>query len=270
MRPTDEGSVTMRMFGSLVKTLRESQGLTREDLAEQVGYSKSLVAMVERGVRMPSQAFIDRGEELLQARGVLREAAPYLSRELYPSWFGEYVDREAEAVSVCAYDTLVVKGLAQTEDYARAVLGAYCPMLEPDEIERRVEARLARQALLHRSPPVWLALVMEESVLRRPVGGKQVLKGQLTRLLALAEMRNTSLQVLPMRYETHAGFDGSMTLLETPDRQWLTYLEVQGRSKMIDDRAEISEFHQRYSMLRTQALTPGDSTKLIEQMAGEL
>ena len=157
MRPTDEGSVTMRMFGSLVKTLRESQGLTRENLAEQVGYSKSLVAMIERGVRMPSQAFIDRGEEILLARGVLREAAPYLSRERYPSWFGEYVDVEATAVSLYTYNTHVLHGLVQTEEYARAVLGARCPILEDEEIARRVQARLDRQDLLTRVPAVGLA-----------------------------------------------------------------------------------------------------------------
>ncbi|WP_043682428.1 helix-turn-helix domain-containing protein [Streptomyces xylophagus] len=260
----------MKMFGAVVRALRAAQGSTREQLGVYVGYSASQVAMVERGERMPSARFVAKSAEFLQQRVAIEAAAEHLERSPHPSWFGEYLDLEAEAVSVWSYDAHVIKGLVQTEGYARAVLGEYCPMLDDEEVESRVQARLARQKLLTRVPAVSLALVIEEWVLRRPVGGPVVAKGQLERLLELSAMRNVSIQVMPTRYEGHAGFDGPFTLLETKERQWVAYVEGQSFGFVIDDREEVGNFQQRYGMIRTQALTPGDSVKLIEQMAGEL
>ncbi len=260
----------MRMFGAVTRSLREELGRTREQLGVAVGYSASQVAMVERGERMPSARFIARAAEFLGQRTTIESAAEHLERNLHPSWFGEYADREAEAVSLCTYNTHLVHGLVQTGEYTRAVLDARFPMLEDAEIERRLDARLSRQALLSRTPAVSLALVIEEWVLRRPVGGVAVLKRQLEWLLELGARRNVSLQVMPMLYEAHAGVDGPMTLLETPKRQWVAWLEAQGNGRLVDDRDEVSVLLTRYGMIRTQALTPGDSAKLIEQMAGEL
>ncbi|MEV6505464.1 helix-turn-helix transcriptional regulator [Streptomyces sp. NPDC051642] len=260
----------MKMFGAVVRALRAAQGSTREQLGVYVGYSASQVAMVERGERMPSPRFVAKSAEFLNSQVAIEAAAGHLERSPHPSWFGEYLDLEAEAVSVWSYDAHVLKGLVQTEGYARAVLGEYCPMLDDEEVESRVQARLARQKLLTRVPAVSLALVIEEWVLRRPVGGPVVAKGQLERLLELSAMRNVSIQVMPTRYEGHAGFDGPFTLLETKERQWVAYVEGQSFGFVIDDREEVGNFQQRYGMIRTQALTPGDSAKLIEQMAGEL
>ncbi len=207
---------------------------------------------------------------MLDAKGALRAAAPHLKWTRLPAWFGEYAKREQEAVSVWSYDTHVIKGLVQTEDYARAVLSAYVPVLEEDEIERQVRTRMERQALLTRKPAVSLAMVIEECVLRRPVGGKAILRAQLERLLELSEMRNVSIQIMPTHYETHAGFDGPFTLLETPESQWVAYVEGQSTGTVFDDRKEVSRFQDRYGMIRTQALVPKDSVRLIEEMIREL
>lgn len=268
--PNSTGSDGMKVFGAVLSALREAHGTTQEELGRQVGYSKSTVAKIEYGERLASPAFIAKAEELLDARGALRAAAPHLKWTRLPSWFGEYARREQEAVSLWTYSTHVVHELVQTQDYARAVLSAYVPTLDEEEIERRVQARMERQVLLTRKPSVSLAMVVEEWVLRRPVGGKAVLRAQLERLLELAELRNVSVQLMPAHYETHAGFDGPFTLLETPDRQWVVYLESQGTSTILDDRNTVSEFQTRYGMLRTQALTPKDSAQLIEEMIREL
>ncbi|MGD6752637.1 helix-turn-helix domain-containing protein [Streptomyces sp. BH105] len=270
MQDCVDGSSSMRMFGAVVRALREARGGSREDFGAYVGYSASQVAMVERGARMPSARFVERAGEFLEARTAVEAAAEHLERSPHPSWFGEYVEREAEAVSLSTYNTHLVHGLAQTADYTRAVLDARFPVLEDEEIERRLEARLSRQALLTRCPAVSLALVIEEWVLRRPVGGRAVHKRQLEWLLELGAKRNVSVQVMPVLYEAHAGVDGPMTLLETPQRQWVAWLEAQGNGRLVDDRDEVSLLSARYGMIRSQALTPGDSATLIEQMAGEL
>ncbi|MEE1939749.1 helix-turn-helix transcriptional regulator [Streptomyces sp. TRM 70361] len=260
------GSDGMKVFGAVLGALREAHGTTQEELGRYAGYSKSMVAKIEYGERLASPDFIARAEELLEARGALLAAAPHLRWTRLPAWFGEYARLEQEAVSLWTFNTHVVHGLVQTEDYARAVLGAYVPVLEEDELERQVRTRLDRQALLTRRPAVSLSLVVEEWVLRRPVGGKAVSRAQLERLLELAGMRNVSIQLMPTHYETHAGFDGPFTLLETPERQWVAYVEGQAMGSVIDDQKKVSEFQTRYGMIRTQALAPKDSVRLIEEL----
>lgn len=270
MSAKNEGSASMRMFGALVRILRERHGTTTDELAARVGYSKSLIIKIERGERMPPPLFVEKAEALLESGELLRKAAEHLEKGDFPSWFEEYAELEKTAVSLYTYDTLVINGLLQTEAAARVVLGARCPMLDTEEIERRVQARMARQSLLNRSPAAQLAFLVEEWVLRRPVGGRVIHREQLERLLEVSELRNVAIQIMPMSYEAHAGFDGPMHLLETPERRLLGYLEVQGRSVLVDDRDEVSTLHQRYAMIRSQALSVGDSEKLIGTIARDL
>lgn len=264
-----EGSASMRVFGTVLRAMREHAGVSTDELAAHVGYSRSLVVKIERGERMPPPDFIEKAEVLLRSGDVLARAATHLERGDFPSWFEEYAELEAKAVGLYKYDSLAINGLLQTEEYARVVLSAYCPVLDTDEVEHRVQARLARQSALTKTPAVLAAFVIEEWVLRRPMGGPDVQKQQLEHLLEIGRQRNVTIQVIPTSCEGHAGLDGPMTLLETPERRLLAYLEVQGRSMLIDDRDEVSELHMRYGMIRSQALTPGDSAKLIEQIAGE-
>ncbi|MDJ0346986.1 helix-turn-helix transcriptional regulator [Streptomyces sp. H10-C2] len=270
MSAKNEGSASMRMFGAVIRALREPNGISTDELAAHVGYSKSLIIKIERGERMPPPDFIEKAEPLLGAGPVLRKAAEHLERSEFPSWFEEYAELERTAVSVYKYDTLVINGLLQTEDYARALFDGRCPVLDAEEIERRVQARMARQALLTRTPSAQTAFAIEEWVLRRPVGGPDVQGRQLIHLLEVGKQRSVTIQVLLTRYGAHAGVDGPLTLLETPERQLLAYLEVQARSMLIDDRDEVSELNQRYARIRSQALSLEDSAKLIEQIAGEL
>lgn len=270
MSAKNEGSASMRMFGAVVRALREARGVTTKDLADAVGYSQSLIVKVERGERMPPPDFTTRAEPLIGGGEVMQRAATHLERGEFPSWFEPYADLERSAVSLYTYSTLVLHGLLQTKNYASTVLGAYCPLLEPDEVQRRVDARIARQALFTRIPSAQLAFVIEESVLDRPIGGSEIMHAQLKRLLEVCALRGVTIQVLPLEYESHAGYDGAMTLLETPERQQLGYLEAQGHSFLVDDRNRVSELHQRYAMIRSQALNARESAKLIEQRAGEL
>ncbi|WKX71616.1 helix-turn-helix transcriptional regulator [Streptomyces sp. XD-27] len=271
MEGSTEGSASMRMFGAVAKALREAQGVTREELAGHVKYSPATVASVEKGRRMPSPKYVEGAEALLNAKGVIKSAAKHLEREQrLPSWFLPYAELEAEVVSLWAYDSLVLYGLVQTKEYARAVLGSRVPILGQEEIDRRVEARLERQALLERVPVAHLSFVIEEWVLRRPLGGRKVMRGQLERLLALGEKRNISIQVMPTAREAHAGFNGAWTLLETPERERLAYVEGQAGGVLIEDRNQVSELIERFSMLRAQALSLGESATLIERMVGEL
>ncbi|SEF45598.1 Helix-turn-helix domain-containing protein [Actinacidiphila yanglinensis] len=180
-----EGTGSMRVFGAVVRAVREAAGKDIQQLADHVGYSRTMITRVELGDRMPPPTFVEKATVFLNAGEVLAKAAEKLDRTEHPAWFEGYVDLEKVCVSLYTYSTLVLHGLLQTEAYARAVLDARCPVLEPDEIERRVEARLARQALLTRTPPPQLSFVIEESVLRRSPAGPDAQKKQLEHLLTL-------------------------------------------------------------------------------------
>lgn len=270
MTKNPESSASTRMFGALVRALREDRNLTIEDVAEHAGYSKSMVIKVERGERMPPPTFIERASALLQAGNALYKAADHLERSKHPEFFEEYAELEAKAVSLHKYDNYVINGLLQTEAYARALLSDKALMLEQAEIAHRVKVRLDRQLLLGRSPMAQMSFLIDESALTRPLGGPEVYKEQLLRLLEIGELPNVGLQVVPTTDESHPGFNGPMTLLETQERRFLAYLEVQGHSFLIGGRETVSDLQQQYAMIRTHALSARESAKMIEKIAGAL
>ncbi|WP_269855797.1 helix-turn-helix domain-containing protein [Streptomyces sp. RPT161] len=266
----DGTPVGLLIFGCQQRALRERAGLTQAELASRVNYSESHVRSVESGRRRPKPEYVRAVDEALGAQGLLKAAAEPIMQLKYPAWFIRYVEAEAEAVKLYAYDANVLNGLHQTEDYARAVLSAHVPMLDESEVERLVQGRLERQTLFTRKPAPTLGFVIEEWLLRRPVGGRAVMKAQLQRLLEVGEMRNVSIQVLPMACESHAGFDGPLTLLETPEGRNVGYVEGQAGSTFVTKSNELTVLEQRYGTLRAQALSTGESASLIDRLAGEL
>ncbi len=138
----DKGSDSMRMWGALLRCLRLMAGITYEELANFVGYSKSLVVGIERGTRMPSPQFVAKADECLGANGLLAEAAKHLSRQRFLTWAEEYAEEEQQARTLWTYDTHVLHDLLQTEDYARAGLTARRPALTEKEIEEHLAARM--------------------------------------------------------------------------------------------------------------------------------
>lgn len=267
---SDYGATTLRYFGSQMKLFRRRAGLSRAELGDRIGYSEATVASVEQGRRMPQQEFVDQVDETLGVGGVLRAGMPYLLQSRYPTWFRDFALLEAEAVSLYSYENHVIPGLLQTEGYARAVISADCPPPDDESIESGVTARLDRQRLLSRKPAPILGFVIEEVVLRRPIGGKETLRAQLRHLLECADMRNVSLQIMPTMRETHTGLDGPMVLLETQEERSLAYVEGQGGSFLVSQRKEVNKMARRYGIIRAQALSPEDSAALIEQAAEDL
>lgn len=196
----------------------------------------------------------------------------YLRRDKYPPQFRDFAPLEQRATVLSLYQALVVDGLFQTEEYARALITGGYPVLPEQRVEELVEARMARRALFGRDPLPTIELILEESVLRRPIGSQEIMRGQMRSLAQDAQRRNVTLQVLPQDCGLegeYAGARGPLTVLETMDHDHLVYLEVQGESLLISDPAKVSTFSQRYAKIRAQALSPRESLDLIEQLAGE-
>ncbi|WP_262007919.1 helix-turn-helix transcriptional regulator [Streptomyces sp. FIT100] len=267
-------SDSLRTFGAVVQALREHAGLSREEFGALVGYSKHTVASIEQGRRMPDRDFVERAEPVLGGTGALRKAAPHLSRQAgLASWFRQWARLEATAISLYTYECRVVPGLLQTEAYARAVSLDVPPLPDPEELEQRIAARLARQELLAvtRKPPTAFSFIVEQAVLERWTGGEEVTRELLDHLMGLVERNwNVEFQVMPLRSLSHAGMDGPVQLAETPDNHWFAYSEGQQNGRLISNRKEISLLQQRYAKLRSQALTPEDSLGLLKRLRGAL
>lgn len=260
----------MRMFGSQLMGWRKRAGVSREQLAQEAGYSVELVKSVEQGRRRPQLQLVDAAELLCDAGGLLRSAAEHIVQSKFPDWFEEYAQYEAECASLGIYQNHVMPGLFQTREYALAVFRSGRPLLDDDEIEQRLTARMERQQLLHRAPPAVISAVLEQVTLERWIGGREVLRGQLRHLLELAQLRNIDLQVMPTRSETHAGLAGSMYVLEAQEQQRIVYFEGQKGSVMLSEPRDVSDLNMRYAILRSQAFTPNDSVRLLEKVLGEL
>ncbi|GAA2405360.1 helix-turn-helix transcriptional regulator [Streptomyces glaucosporus] len=201
------------VFGRQLKRFRTRAGLERRDLGAATGYAPSAVASFEQGRRIPPDQFIDKADEVLDAGGVLKEMKEEVRKAQYPAFFRDAARLEAEAVELHAYDTHMVNGLLQTEEYARRSFEMRRPVLDEATIERLVVARMARQEIFTQGAWPLMSFVIEEAVLRRPIGGADVLRGQLEHLLLFGQRRNVEIQVMPTEQEEHAGLAGPFKLL---------------------------------------------------------
>ena len=192
--------------------------------------------------------------------------------EVLPPWFEGYLSLESEASRLLAYESEVVPGLLQTEQYAAEVL-RHSPYTQlPDEAARAAELRRARQVRLVGPDPIYLDVVINEGALRRVVGGQEVMRGQLTRLMETTELPNVKLRVLPFAAGAHPGVDGSFTVLEftDPSNPRIVYLDRMTNSEYLDGLRDVAAYRHAHQRLRTSALSPIDSREMIKGLLKEL
>jgi hypothetical protein len=236
-----------------------------------VRFSKHTVASVELGRRMPDPTFVERAEEVLGNTGALRKAAGHLARQPgLAAWFRQWARLETTAITLYTYECRMIPGLLQTEAYARTLFTNQLPLLDDEQIEAQWVARAERQRLLRERPNTAFAFILEEGLFLRRTGGVEVTRGLIDHVLGFAELRNVELQVMPQVQETHAGLDGPMRLLETPENTWFAYCEGQRGGLLIPDLKEISVLQRRYARMRAQALNFENSVGLLQRMRGEL
>ncbi|MEU3501322.1 helix-turn-helix transcriptional regulator [Streptomyces hundungensis] len=264
-------SDSLKTFGAFVQGLREHAGLTREEFATLVRFSKHTVESIELGRRMPDEEFVERAEAALGNTGALRRAFGHLTRQPgLAAWFREWARRERTAVSLCTYECRMVPGLLQSEAYARTLFENAVPPLTDEQVESQLSARMERQRLLLVRPNVPFSFIVSEAVFRERLGGPEVTRGMLDHVLASTAPRNVTLQVMPLGCELHACLDGPVSLLEGPDGRRHAYSEGQRNGRLISDRKEVVPLQQAYDTLRSQALNSTKSQGLLEQIRGAL
>ncbi|MFF4447883.1 helix-turn-helix domain-containing protein [Streptomyces sp. NPDC001502] len=267
--PEDESGAVIAAVGRQLKMWREASGLDRAKFGERMGYGANLIYKIERGARIPRPEFLDKADEVLGAGGKVAAMKEDIQRARYPKKVRDLAKLESEAVELGAYASIVAHGLLQTEEYARALYALRRPAYPEDEIERLVAARLARQRILGHPAAPLLTVVQEEAVLRRPVGGKMVLRRQLEHLLEVGSLRHVEIQVMPTAVEDHAGLAGSLQLMRLRDGTTVGHNEGQLVSRLITEPKEVQILDMRYGMIRAQALTPRESLKFVEKVLGE-
>jgi transcriptional regulator with XRE-family HTH domain len=255
--------VAWRYSGNQMKRWRTKANVSREELAAAANYSPDTIKSMEQGVRMPTPRVLDVADELCRADGLLSAAKDYLQREKFPARAQDFMEREKEAISLWSYEVTYVPGLLQTKGYAHALIDNHVPPLDEETVEQRIAARLERQAILtERKPPVGLSFVLYEAVLRGP----QVDAEQLRHLLAVSHLRNVVVQVLPFERAIPVAFMGPMVLLETRDHERFAFTEGPFASELSADPGVVSRATERLSMIRTQALSPAESSRFIDRM----
>ena len=280
----DAAVLRMRLGGQL-RRLREAAGYTPEEAGFEIRGSRSKISRLENGrVKLKNRDVTD----LLTLYGVTDEAvrSKFLALvmqsngpdwwgeygDILPGWFESYLGLEAAAATIRSFEVQCVNGLFQTAYYARAVTRLGRKAAPEDEIERWVTLRLKRQELLTRPDPPKVWSVMDEAVLRRPVGDAAVMRAQYRHLVEIAELPGVTLQVIPFARGAHAGESGSFSVLRFEERDLpdVVYLEQLTNAVYLEQRSDVERYLQFADEISSHALTPDETTLLVEQAARQI
>jgi transcriptional regulator with XRE-family HTH domain len=253
------------MFAGELRRARAAAGLTQDQLAEKIAYSPSLVAHVETGSRSPSVDFARRSDDALRTGGLLSRLQPLVRSEAYPAWFRDWVEIEREATSLRWFEPLLIPGLLQTEEYARAVLQAANPARGEDEVGRLVSARMDRQSILTQDEPPLLWVILDEGVLTRPIGGPRVMREQVDHLLVAARLPGIMLQVVPTGAGAHPGLAGQFAIASFDGSPDVAYLDNALAGQIVERAADVARVALLYDLLKAEALAPRASIDLVRK-----
>ncbi|GAB3960423.1 helix-turn-helix transcriptional regulator [Actinoallomurus acanthiterrae] len=280
MAPRHSLSVRARRLATELRALREDSGLSVEQAAAQLGWSYSKLNRFENGRAIPSPKTVAHILDLYGLPDGKRDSLIRLARDAGErGWWedlgvftGSYVGLEDAASAIRSWQPLLIPGLLQTEDYARAVIQPGHPHLGPNDIEKRVKARIARQTLLSRPDAPEFHAIVGEPALRYEVGGAAVMQEQLRKMDAIARKRpNVTIQVLPFNVGASIGLEGSFTHFEFPDAidPAVSCIEDISGEKYIESAEGNRRLRLAYDRIRDAALTPEESAALIVDMAKE-
>jgi transcriptional regulator with XRE-family HTH domain len=272
-------TVRRRELGALLRKLRTEKGLTVEQAAEQLMFSMSKLSRMETGHGVATPRDIrdvcslyevtDKAERerMLKLAAEGKQAGWWQSYDLP---YSTYVGLEAEATAISDFQSSVVPGLLQTADYARAGHEGAMPRLSPKEIERRIEAKLTRQALLEQDDPPDFSAVLDEAVLHRMVGGPAVMSAQLGRLIEAANRPKVTIQVIPFTLGSHPGVESNFNILEMPSpTPGVVFVEGLVGSIYLERSEELTRYRQIYERLQAISLSPKDTIALIAEIRAQ-
>ncbi|MFI6506298.1 Scr1 family TA system antitoxin-like transcriptional regulator [Streptosporangium sp. NPDC050855] len=254
----------LALFGAELRKYRKRAKITQDELAEVTQFSRSLLSFVERGERTPSRNLAQRCDEVLEAGGELVQLWEYITHAASPRWFRGWLDVEPAAHTLHTWEPLVMPGLLQTEEYARAVIRGE-PGITDEQTEKAVTARMERQTILGRDDPPLFRAVIDEGVLYRPIGGGDVMRRQLERLVRAMESPRIGVQIVPMELGVTTGILGGFVIAQLPGNPDMVYIESATNGYVSSRPEDVEAIHARYDALRAEAQPRRASIELIRK-----
>ncbi|MEE1768880.1 helix-turn-helix transcriptional regulator [Streptomyces sp. JV185] len=269
--PDDEsGAAVVAAVGRQIKAWREAAGLRAGEFGAAIGYGEDQIYKVAGGRRIPRPELLDRADEVLGARGKIAAMKQDVAEVRYPKKIRDLAKLEARAVELSACGNHNIHGLLQTEGYMGAPLATRRPAYSQEELQRMVDARMARRSIFAREPAPELSFVQEEVALRRrPIGGTMVMREQLEHLLEVGQLRNVEIQVMPTHCGDHPGTGGRIQVLKFGDGSAVGRTDNEFAGRPVSDPKQLRILELRYGISRARALSPGKSLAFIERVLGE-
>jgi transcriptional regulator with XRE-family HTH domain len=259
-------------FAGLLRAMREAKGWSREELGERSGFAADTIKAFELGKRGVT---VYHGQKFdtafgTQAYRLFEAEAERFGHDAYSATMDAFLTAESGADELYSFEHSLVPGLLQTEAYAREVLATW-PNVTPDEVDRLVRARLARQDVIRRTDrkPPYLWALIDEGVLHRPVAPAAVLREQFSYLVEVSHLPNVSVSVVPYKAKGHTGLLGAFMIAERRNDGSILYKEDIADGQVTDDPAVVADVALRFKSLQLEALPNGDSRDLIARMAEE-
>lgn len=261
----------LQRFGRDVRQVRQARKLTQKHLGNATGYSEGYVSKVESGTLLPrpSEKFAKGCDTVFGTGELFAGLLRRIDGGDHPSWFVPYLNLERKASRILAYSSSVVLGLLQTEDYARAIFGAYFSREKTEAIEGKVAARVRRRDVFERDTPPLLWTILDEACLRTVVGCTAVMAGQLEYLLTAAELPHVHLQIMPFTAGAPAASTKPFIVLRFTDSPTVLYTETRVGGRMHDSAQTVDAAVDDYDLLRAHALSPDRSLALITTLLKE-
>jgi transcriptional regulator with XRE-family HTH domain len=265
-KKSDSDGSALKLFAEELRASRTSMGWSRDELGVKIKYSGSMVGMVENTERSPSLDFAQGCDAAFHRPGSFERLQVRVRAEPLPEYFRPFAIHEAEASALYNFQMTLVAGLLQTRDYAHALLR--CPMgVTPELVEQRLEARLERQAILERPKPPLLWVVLDESVLRRPVGGRKVMRAQVEHLIEMSRRPNIMIQIVAQDVGAYQGVNGSFVIADFANGPSIVFLDTALTGFIVERPEHVTEVKLSYETLRAEALSPAVSISLMEEVA---
>ncbi|MFF4320255.1 helix-turn-helix domain-containing protein [Streptomyces sp. NPDC001568] len=258
-------------FGARVRSWREERGWTQEFLGGRLGYSSTHVSAVETGRKVPTLRFSRSADEVFgtgQGEKSFEREWREIRHGVLLEGFPEFLGYESRAVEIRLYEVGVIPGLLQTPEYATVVTESTVKRgaITADQAGERIAVIADRQASLLRTPPPVVFAVLDESCLRRPIGGPDLMRDQFTRLLEFAELPNTVLQVAPFTMGERRPLSLPFYVLTMPDRAIMSYAESAQRGHLERDNNSVVPMLTAYHQLQAEALSQSASVAMIDQL----
>jgi transcriptional regulator with XRE-family HTH domain len=281
VQPGGGPTVRRLLVGSMLRRLRTEKGITREEAADAIRASAWKIHRLENGqVGFKDRDLVDLlglygitdQQEIAALLELAREAnSPgwwFRYGDVVPPWFRAYMDLESAATLIRAYEGQLVPGLLQTAGYARATIAGMLLPQAPEEVERRVTLKLARQQILEDPDGPRLWAVVEEAALRRSVGGPQVMRGQLERLIDATRLANVVLQVLPLSVAVHPAMTGAFSILRFADQELpdVVYVEQLTNALYLDRLDDVNQYLQVMDSISMRAAPPDQTVDILQEL----